>query len=143
MIFGIYYFVKAFSSLELNRKILRKYGKAERGTPISSITNQLLEEAKEDDSNMRNELIFIGCIAASAMLFAIVGLFSFNWPVFLAILIYSTISAQIQKLIKREPSLSLLFSRINYFVSGSLFLFAGLNSYHFQIDMYELIKNLF
>ena len=85
----------------------------------------------------------IGCSAILSIFAIVIGLFTFNWPIFLLLFILNVLIGRIQTLNKTNLPAYLGLARISYLTGGIGLIFSALNSYHFQIDFFELIKTLF
>jgi len=66
------------------------------------------------------------------LVWVFIGLFTFNWVAFLALF-----------MLMLMPAKNYIVIFINSFISSFILLFIILNEYHFKINLFEVIKNLF
>jgi hypothetical protein len=78
-----------------------------------------------------NQIVF-GVLQWFYLIWIFIGLFSFQWPVFLIVLILG--------LIKKSK---MWWRAIDSFICTVLLMFVLLNAYHFNIDVYDYIVNFF
>lgn len=86
----------------------------------------------ELNENETGSLVWYLGAVITGLLLSLIGLFSFNWGFFILILIWQFL-----------PLHKAGLGRFSRFVSGLLFIFVALNSYHFKIDLLQLIINIF
>jgi hypothetical protein len=76
------------------------------------------------------------------MAWTLVGLFTFQWPVFLFYLAWSVIMAGLREITGRNANLGTLILQVfDGIVSLGIMMFILINAYHLQIDLWQLIKN--
>jgi len=76
------------------------------------------------------------------MAWTLVGLFTFQWPVFLFYLAWSVITAGLREITGRNANLGTLILQVfDGIVSLGIMMFILINAYHLQIDLWQLIKN--
>ena len=144
LILGFYYTYKAFGSLRLLKEIYKIRKESDKSlTTIGKELGEREDSLEGDTMSIKNKLVLTGCMAILAVLLSLVGLFSFNWPIFLLIFSSSIIIGQINKLFPRSIKINMLISRTQYLISGVGYIFAAINSYHLKLDLAQIIQNLF
>lgn len=73
------------------------------------------------------------------IIWLLIGLITFQWPIFLAIFIIGLIRAIIESVIGRKVLPLIIDSSL----SLGLLVFLILNKFHFKLDLFELINGLF
>lgn len=89
----------------------------------------------KNSKELTNDKIATGCLLALISVFfliwVLVGLLTFQWPLFILLLVLSYI-----------PARHYVIRFIKSFVVTNLLIFILLNAYHFNIDVFDFIKNL-
>lgn len=90
----------------------------------------------KDSENLPQDKVAMGCLLALISIFfliwVLVGLLTFQWPLFILLLVLSY-----------TPSRHYVVRFIKSFVITIIIIFILLNAYHFNIDVFDVIKNLF
>ena len=95
---------------------------------------------KDKSKNMTGtQAFFILCLFLY-IIWAFVGLLSFNWILFLALILLSVIGTIITKITKNRI-VKIIYRKFDGILSACILLFIILNKYHLHINLYELIKN--
>ena len=76
------------------------------------------------------------------LIWTLIGLFTFQWPVFLAYMIWSVITGGLRQLTGRNVNaLTLTLQVIDGIVSLAFMVLVLINAYHLKIDFWQIIKN--
>ena len=118
---------KSKASLK-NTDILKRIGEKEYGDWL------------EEDKKVIPSIIW----AFFVLTWALIGLFSFNWVLFLSFILFNfLIMGIVFKMVRGENYVYYIANWINSLIGLVFALFAILNTYHFKIDLLSLVQNWF
>ena len=141
--FLYYLFVVCFIIIEIGYLIDAK-GKADNTIKFNKLSKihkgKKWDEMPEDYKYLLKNLLWASFITIVAI---IGGLFTFQWPIFVAILLLNlVIVAPLQKLLKKFKFtlISIMVTWINSLIGFIVGLFVIVNKYHLHIDICEFVE---
>lgn len=117
-------------------KLSRWYDDAKANKTIPKTTDGWKEKLGEQYSTIILMLMF----SFIELLFILVGLFTYNWLIFLSLIIYSLISnGFLDKFYKINESTFLFSTQFNLMLYILAYLFAIVNTFHLHINLFNII----
>lgn len=90
------------------------------------------DKQEKPDTSMAIAGCLIALVSISYLLWLVIGLLTFQWPLFIVLLVISYI-----------PPKHIVIRFFKSLVALVMLVFILLNAYHFNIDVFDFIKNLF
>ena len=115
----------------------RWHDKAKKDGTKPTTTQEWKDKLGED---MFTSVITMALFAVAEFSWLILGLFSYNWVLILAFLIYGFVyNKAMKKRMETYRSVFVSSTNMNLFLAICVILFALINSFHLHIDLFKLI----
>lgn len=137
---GINYFFKSILSMSKPLWSLKR-----SRDKVNLINERKRKEIAGEELTEEEENVFYASTPLMIrFLWLLAGLTTFNWPMFLFIILISFfVLNPLAKLVKGSDNIEAVIYSISGLIGVSFYLFAIINQYHLRIDLYALLVSYF